>query len=185
VDHDKNSLGAIVKETGFPAIEFLSIDIDGFDYEIFESLDIRPRVICIEVSAGFPLGSTQVLPREVAAKVGQPMEVFLRIARVKGYSLVCYTGNAFFVRDDVVQRHALPTLAPGEAYESFLGHLDSEVREWLYLVNRGLIHPYRPYHNPRLRRTELQIPLTRLIPVYWLALKRFCVHVTGYLRGRL
>src|ERR1041384_961402 len=41
VDRDKNSLAQIVKDTAFPAtLDFLSIDIDGLDYEVFESLNI-------------------------------------------------------------------------------------------------------------------------------------------------
>lgn len=183
----ENSLSSILTETGFPRdLDFLSVDIDGLDYEIFDNLDLRPRVLCIEVNAAFPPDSEEMLPREVAAKVvGQPMGVFMRIAHAKGYALVCYSGNAFFVREDIVRRHDLKVLTPADAYDSFLGHLEPETREWIWLVNRGLIPPYRRYHNSRLMRKALGIPVSRWLPLHWLAAKRFAVQVFGWLRSRL
>lgn len=56
VDDDKNSLRNILirykLEKYIDKMDFLSIDIDGLDSYIFGSLDIKPKVICIEVNAG-------------------------------------------------------------------------------------------------------------------------------------
>ena len=187
VDHGKNSLGAIVKETGFPTtLDFLSIDIDGLDYEIFAGLDLRPRVICIEVNAAHAPETAEELPREVAANiVGQPMKVFLKTAHEKGYSLVCYSGNAFFVREDVVRQHGLAVLTAEAAYESYLRHLEPAAREWLYLVTRGLIRPHRRYPNPHIRLRPLSILPVRWLPMLFRAARMFLAHVTGYIRSRL
>jgi hypothetical protein len=186
VDADQHSLGAIVKRTGFPAVmDFLSVDIDGLDYEIFRGLDLRPRVICIEVNAAHRPDSAEELPRPVAASgVGQPMGVFLRIAREKGYDLAGYSGNAFLVRRDVVEKSGLKTVSPTDAYDSFLRHLTSAEKEWLYLTNAGLIQPYRRYQNRRLGFQALGLGAARWLPVYWLAAKKFAAHLRGYLQSR-
>ena len=49
VDSERNRLESILADAGAPELDLLVIDIDGPDYEIFESLQIRPRVICVEV----------------------------------------------------------------------------------------------------------------------------------------
>lgn len=186
VDDGKNSLATIVKETGFPpTLDFLSVDIDGLDYEIFRGLDLRPRVICIEVNAAHCPESADELPRSVAITgVGQPMGVFLRIAQEKGYALVCYTGNAFLVRQDLLQLHSITPLTASVAYDSFLQHLEPDAKEWLYLVNRGFIQPYRRYHNARLGFQELGLKPSRRVPLYWQAAKKFMAHAGASLRSR-
>ena len=187
VDDGKNSLGTIVKETGFPAtMDFLSVDIDGLDYEIFRGMDLRPRVICIEVNAAHRPESDVELPRSVAAKgVGQPMGVFLRIAQAKGYELVCYTGNAFLVRQEIIKQHTLKVVTPAEAYDSFLRHLETDAKEWLYLVNRGFIQPYQRYQNGRLGFRALGLDSGRYLPLLGLAARKFLQHVFAFLRSRV
>lgn len=184
VDACNNSLGAIIKETGFPIeLDFLSVDIDGLDYEIFSGLNIRPRVISIEVNAAHAPDSDLELPRDRAAtSIGQPMGVFTRIARAKGYSLVCYSGNAFFVRDDIVGHHSLEIVTPVAAYESYLKHLEPPAREWMYLVTHGLIRPHCFYHNSRMTFQNLDIKPWRCIPMAFLAAKMFLLHLKGFLQ---
>jgi hypothetical protein len=187
VDHDQNSLGAIARETQFPqSLDFLSIDVDGLDWEIFEGLDLRPRLICIEVNAGFSPDSDEELPRPIAAKdVGQPMKVFLRIAKAKGYELVCYTSNAFFVRADILRQHGLKPVPPADAYACFIKHLERDLREYMYLVNRGWVPPYRKFNNPKLTAKSLGIRSTRAVPILRTAAKAFNVRASGYVRSRV
>jgi hypothetical protein len=52
IDSENNSLDRILGDNKIENLDFLSIDIDGLDYQIFESLKIRPRVICVEINAG-------------------------------------------------------------------------------------------------------------------------------------
>lgn len=159
VDAGSNSLSALAREFAVPYsadLDFLSVDIDGLDYEVLENLDIRPKVICIEVNAGHDPESVRRLPREVAASnVGQPLGVFVDIARAKEYALVCYTGNAFFVRRNLLAASGLSERSPSDAYDEFLATLDRAARTWLYRVNRGMAPPYHDYDNPRLVRERL------------------------------
>jgi len=50
VDAERDSLGSILEACTIGDLDFLSIDIDGLDYETFETLTVYPRVICVEVN---------------------------------------------------------------------------------------------------------------------------------------
>lgn len=159
VDAGANSISALAREYAVPEaaeLDFLSVDIDGLDFEVLEQLDVRPKVICIEVNAGHDPLSTVRVPRHVAANnVGQPLGVFVEIAAAKGYALVCYTGNAFLVRRELIGSMGLRELGPAEAYDEFLRALDPAGRIWLYRVSRALAPPFYRYDNPRLTRERL------------------------------
>jgi hypothetical protein len=164
VDTDTNRLDILLRECDVPNLDFLSIDIDGLDFEIFESLAARPRVICVEVNAGHdPTRKTQI-PRAIAqGNVGQSLLWFVEVADQKGYGLVCYTGNAFFVQRHLIEQFGLPLLSSQEAYELFLKHLTAPEREWLYLVNLGVVVPHYNFSNPYLSRSGLGMSLGRAI----------------------
>jgi len=101
VDTTTNRLSTLLKRAGFPPrLDFLSIDVDGLDYELFiPPDDIRPRLILVEVNACHDPNSTAIVPRELAANcIGQPLRAFVSAADEAGYRLICYTGNAFFLR---------------------------------------------------------------------------------------
>jgi hypothetical protein len=154
VDTDSNDLDSLLAEAGAPELDLLVIDIDGNDYGILAGLEARPRVICIEVNAGHSPREERPVPAELAAgNIGQPLPVFVRLARERGYQLVAYSGNAFFVRTDVAE--GLPSLTPATAYESFLAHLSRRERAWLYHVNRGDVPPFHRFENSWLTRERL------------------------------
>jgi hypothetical protein len=148
-------------------LDLLSIDIDGYDYDVLESLGLTPRVVCVEVNAGHDPESREPVPAQIAANnVGQPLARFVDLAARLGYRLVGYTGNAFFVRDDVGHEDDLPTVTPVEAYEEFIRRLGPQERIWLYRVNLGLAPPRHRYRNARLRRRALGLaPLTAMVAV--------------------
>ena len=166
IDTEKNSLSTIFDANGIRHLDFLSIDVDGLDYEIFEALDFRPKVICIEVNAAHNPGSEARISRDIAKNnIGQSLQTFVEIGEKKGYSLVCYTGNAFFVRDDLIEMSSLPVLTGKCAYRNFLNSIDVTSKEWLFLVNLGIINPYRRFRNPYLRYTALGISGSR---IFWI-----------------
>jgi hypothetical protein len=136
--------------------DFVSIDIDGLDYEIFEAMGISPRVVCVEVNAGHSPASTAPVPRGVAERdVGQPLGLFAKLAGKLGYRLVCYTANAFLVHESVGGEEVLPTLTPEVAYEEFVARLDLDARKWMYRVNRALAPPFHRFENPLLTARHL------------------------------
>ncbi len=129
--------------------DLCSIDVDGLDYNIFAGLERhRPVVVTVEVNAGFhPLVRDRV-PDEVAARnIGQSLWTMTQMARQKGYEILCYTGNAIFVR----QEHA--GLFHGSRdlvrlWQDFYRNLDGEAKAWLRGVNAGTNQPHFRFHNP-------------------------------------
>jgi len=166
VDNHHNSLFSIGKKFGLEKklsnLDFLSIDIDGLEYEIFRDLDIQPRVICIEINGGHSPDSEKSIEREIAKKnVGQPLKVFVKIGDSKGYGLVCYTSNAFFIRNDILKKHGITPISSVEAYMEYLKNLSFVQKEWLYLVNIGIVPPFYKFKNKHARIDNLNITFSR------------------------
>ncbi len=97
--------GKVVKD-----LDFLSIDIDGNDYYIWEAIKkYSPRVVCVEYNAIFPPGTEFVIPYnnnyiwDGSSNFGSSLSSLTKLAASKNYSLVACTlsgVNAFFVRND-------------------------------------------------------------------------------------
>jgi hypothetical protein len=96
-----NSLDSIIKRAGIdPAVDLLSIDIDGDDYYVFESLTtVRPRVIICEYNPTIPAEID--LFAEYNNYFGASVSALCRIANEKGYMLVAITEtNCIFIHND-------------------------------------------------------------------------------------
>lgn len=87
-------------------IDLLSVDIDGNDYYIIESLDrLRPRVIVCEYNPTIP--AVMDLQAEYGNYFGASVAALERIARSKSYRLVALTEtNCFFVLEEDFHRFA-------------------------------------------------------------------------------
>jgi len=158
VDDAENNLNLIAENNSMNELDYLSVDIDGLDYEIFENLNIKPRVICIEVNAGHDPGNSNKIEKDIAKdNVGQSLVVFEEIGKRLGYGLVCYNGNAFFVRDDAINDSSLSAISSSDAYEEFLANLSKKEKEWLYLVNLGIVYPYYQFNNNLLSEKSLEL----------------------------
>ena len=154
----ENSLPELLRRAGAPTeLDLLSIDIDGLDYEVFETMEMRPRAVVVEVNAGHPPDTDTPVPRDVAANnVGQPLARFVALGQRLGYRFVAYTGNAIFVRSDI--EAGPPAISPVDAYERFLAGLSDDEKHWLFRVNHGLATPFHRYGNERLSARALGIP---------------------------
>jgi hypothetical protein len=70
-------------------IDYMSIDIDGLDYRILETMALRPKVICIEGGFAFHPLLTKRVSDEVASKnLSQPLSVMMDVGRAAGYTPV-------------------------------------------------------------------------------------------------
>jgi hypothetical protein len=106
------NINTLLQSHGFTGdVEVLSIDIDSYDYWVFEALEIcSPRLLMLEYNAGFGKTRSVTIPKD-AALAGAPkgysgasLAALTKLAARKGYRLVAceYSGvNAFFLRDDV------------------------------------------------------------------------------------
>jgi hypothetical protein len=100
IDED-NHLETILHRRGITEpIDLLSIDIDGNDYYIFQSLTtLRPRVIICEYNPTMP-AHIDIYP-DYDNHTGCSVAALVRVARSKGYQLAALTEvNAFFVVEE-------------------------------------------------------------------------------------
>lgn len=98
---DENSLDNVLAKSRYKITKdnyaVLSIDIDSYDYSVFESIEIyRPKIIIIETNCDKKVDELYAGPH------GSSLKSLYILSLNKGYTLVCSTGNAFFVRDDLV-----------------------------------------------------------------------------------
>ena len=119
----KDNINSLFIENGIQGeIDLLSIDIDGNDYYVWDSIfAVSPRVVCIEYNGKFPPDCEWVMPY-FSAHIwhkndyqGASLKSLEKLGRERGYQLVGtnVTGvNAFFVRNDLAgNKFPLPAVA--------------------------------------------------------------------------
>jgi len=122
----RDNVNTLVRERGFAGeVDLLSLDLDGIDYWVLESLDcIRPRVVVLEfnhlwgpdevVSAPYAEDFKAEFTTYGSDYAGASLAAFVKLGRVKGYRLVgtnAIATNAFFVRSDL-EHSWLPEISP-------------------------------------------------------------------------
>ena len=98
-----NRLDNLIEEANFPLdFDLLSIDIDGADYFVWESLQrFRPRVVVIEFNPSIPNDVIFVQAKSMNTHQGASLLALVMLGRQKGYELICVTEtNAIFVLNE-------------------------------------------------------------------------------------
>lgn len=96
----ENSLDNIFKKTNLPKdFSFISIDIDGNDYHIWDSLnDYRPKLVVIEFNPSISNEIEFVQEKNMMLNQGCSPLSLVKLAEKKGYKLIKTTlNNCFFV----------------------------------------------------------------------------------------
>ena len=97
-------LDEILSETNIPNdYDILNIDTDRCDHEIWAEHTGNPKIVIIEIDSSLNPVSNE-LSNEGLASFSHSLE----LARKKGYSLICHTGNMIYVRDDLIERLSIP-----------------------------------------------------------------------------
>jgi hypothetical protein len=99
----KNSLDNILSSTIIPInFDLLSIDIDGNDYYIWESLKkYKPKVVIIEHNPSIPNDIEFIQEKNININQGNSLLSLTNLAKSKKYELICITkGNAIFVKQE-------------------------------------------------------------------------------------
>ena len=109
------ALDNILGRTDIPVnFDFLSIDIDGMDYWILQSLEIyNPKVICIEFNPSIPNLVEFVQDSNPKIKHGSSARSIADLGQLKGYGVVAATYcNLLLVRNEFVNTvvGSLPSL---------------------------------------------------------------------------
>lgn len=98
-----NSLDNILKQSNLPVnFDLLSIDIDSYDYAIWDKLrEYQPKIVIIEIN------STIIPPGEEIqdCKIGNgsSFSSMVKLGIKKGYTLLCNTGNLIFLKNDLIE----------------------------------------------------------------------------------
>ena len=96
-----NSLESILSDTDIPVdFDLLSIDIDGNDYYVWESMEkYVPKVIVIEFNPTIPNDIVFVQDKNHRTNQGCSLLGLIQLGEKKGYEIVAVTDiNAFFVK---------------------------------------------------------------------------------------
>ncbi len=75
--------------------DVLSLDTDGSDYQIFEGLNVTPKIGIIEIDSSYP-PDVWAFNSDGAGTYRNTVELGIE----KGYSLLCHTGNLVFVANE-------------------------------------------------------------------------------------
>jgi len=99
----ENILDKILKKTEIPYnYDLLSIDIDGNDHSIWESIEIyTPKIIIIEFNPTIPSDIEFVQKKDISLNHGNSLLSLIKLGKLKGYEIICSTFcNAFFVQKE-------------------------------------------------------------------------------------
>ena len=143
-----NTLDKILSKTNIPLdFDFLSIDIDGNDYYIFESLNLyKPKVICIEYNPTIPNEVHYIQSKDFNIKVGASAAAILELANSKGYKIAAINICNIILIDDKYW-----SLLKLDSSELSFFRDDSSVRKFIFVGYDGSVHLSKPlelnWHN--------------------------------------
>jgi hypothetical protein len=122
----RDNVNELIRANGFEGeIDLLSLDMDGMDYWIWESISVvQPRVVVLEYQNCWGPEDAYATPYAPEYRAtgpgGASLAAFIKLAEEKHYRLVGthrYSFNAFFVRDQLA-RDVLPTRTAEECLNS-------------------------------------------------------------------
>jgi hypothetical protein len=97
----ENKLDNILAKTPIPIdFDLISIDIDGNDYHIWESITTyQPKVVVIEFNPSIPTDIIFIQAKDMKVQQGTSILALFELGKLKGYELIAVTDcNAFFTR---------------------------------------------------------------------------------------
>lgn len=155
-----DTLDTILQNTEIPIrFDFLSIDVDGNDYHIWDAMDTyTPKVVCIEYNPTMATGVRFVQEPGPSVMHGASPTSLVELGKSKGYSLVCVTDlNLIFVRDEYFELFGIEdnSLATLRANEDFVTHLFCGYDGRIFLQGSKRM----PWH-----RIEIKEPMMQQIP---------------------
>ena len=125
---EPETINDVLTDAGIPAhVDVLSIDIDSYDYWLWESLDaVSPRIAVVEYNASFGPDRSVTIPYS-QTPVAQPnpmyhgasLSALEKLGERKGFVLIGCDNrgiNSFFVRRDLARAAGLKAVAPARAF---------------------------------------------------------------------
>lgn len=120
ISHKNTSqmLDTLLSKTQIPTdFDILSIDIDGEDYHIWESLQLyNPKIVIIEINSLIHPDNTEYI--HSSSCLGSGFGATLALGTRKGYTFVCHTGNMIFIRSDLFDKLNISYTNPIENFDA-------------------------------------------------------------------
>ena len=159
----EENLDNLLRVTKIPKnFDFLSIDIDGCDYYIFESLvEYRPKIVCIEFNHLIPNSVEFVQKKSFKIKQGSSAKSLINLAQRKNYKLVASSlTNLFFVDENFSNLILEEAVTVDDLID------DQEVRNYIFCGYDGTFHTTKPlklgWHKLEIKNEKIQ-PLPAFI----------------------
>ncbi len=99
---NENTLDYILSNTPISqSFDLLSIDIDGNDYHIWDSMKkYNPKVVIIEFNPTIPNDIEFIQPKNMKINQGSSLLSLVKLGKKKGYEIITTIGaNAFFIKN--------------------------------------------------------------------------------------
>ena len=104
-------------------ISFLSIDIDGYDFSIFKNINKHlPLLFIIENNS------------HLESFKNEGLTSITNLAKEKGYELLAYTGNSFFIKKEYFKFLNLKAQTPESAFKRYWEECTQEDKKYLVTV---------------------------------------------------
>ena len=118
--NDATKLDTLLATTPIPYdFEILSLDIDGEDYHIWESLTkYNPKIVIIEINSLIHPENKDYIHSSRNGCLGSGFGATLELGKRKGYTFVCHTGNMIFIRNDLYSNLNLSYENPIENFDA-------------------------------------------------------------------
>ena len=152
-----NSLDNILKDTDLPKnFDFLSIDVDGCDYHIFENLNLfKPKIVIIEFNHLIPNEVDFIQKKDFNIKQGSSAKSIINLAKNKNYHLVASTTtNLIFIHENY--KHQV------EKEDISLEDLrnDSDIKNIIFTTYDGTLFTTKPidisWHKIKVENNKFQ-----------------------------
>jgi len=144
-----NNIEAILRKIEInDEIDLLSIDIDGNDYYVFQSLqELKPRVVILEYNPTIPATLDAHQPYDPESKgsgFGASVAALNRIAQSKGYSLIAITiCNCIFIRNDLSKPfNQFETSLRKIQFEGFLKYITTDFSGKYMILGTHKLAPF-------------------------------------------
>lgn len=113
-------LDTLLGATDIPCdFDVLSIDVDGEDYHMWESLEnYQPKIVVIEINSLVHPNNCEYIHSATKGYLGSGFGATLELGKRKGYSLVCHTGNMIFVREELFPTLGVTYSDPAENFDA-------------------------------------------------------------------
>jgi len=176
-------LDGILSSSGIPVnFDFLSIDIDGNDYHVWEAVKAyRPKVVCVEFNPTIPSEVDFVQPADPRTQHGSSLLALDRLARAKRYELVCVMPwNAFFVDEKYFAKFEIADNRPQ------VMRTEQSAVTWLFCGYDGTVHLAGAktllWHGIAMDERKMQV-LPRVLRTYPGNYTRFQTRLFRFLKG--